>query len=195
MGKFWSGFGEKFRKGFDKKYYEQLCEDTFKYERRLPIDYINHLQNCRVKVDMLVIKHLKKHFFRGWEEDKHIISYKVRLEKERKKLRELATPIQITDDQLKHNYVEEMLKRANCFGQKCCTDFEALPAIQKQWPAPATHYEKRNTELEDYEQLGSQRNPYAPTNSAAEMQNTIQIAMASNMASMHNNNTQALNAR
>ena len=163
---FWSGSGENFRKAFDKKYYEQLCEDTFKYRRRLPIDYIQHLQNLWAKVDTLVIKCLKNNFFRGWDEDKHIISFNVQLEKEQKKIRELTPPIQITDDELKQHWLEEMLMRANYFDQKCCTEFEALPAIQKQWPAPATHYEKRNTELEDYEQLGNQRNPYASANSA-----------------------------
>ena len=70
-----------------------------------------------------------------------------------------------------------------------------LPAIQKQWPAPATHYEKRNKELEDYEQLGGQRNPYASANAATEMQNTIQAAVATGMASMRDKNAQALTAR
>ena len=40
---FWSGFGIIYRNAFDKKYYEQLYEDDFKYKRILPRKYIEHL--------------------------------------------------------------------------------------------------------------------------------------------------------
>ena len=53
LDRFWSGFGENFRKAFDKKYYEQLCEDTFRYKRILPLDYINHLQTRWIKLTLL----------------------------------------------------------------------------------------------------------------------------------------------
>ena len=121
-----------FRRAFDKKYYEQLCEDVFRYKRVLPRDYINHLQTKWIKMDTLIVKRLKNHFYRGWEDEEHIISFKVRLEKERKKLSELTPPITIEDKELAQHYVEEMLKRADYFGQKCCTKFEELPAIHKQ---------------------------------------------------------------
>ena len=160
-----------------------------------PLDYINHLQIKWIKIDTLVIKRLKNHFFRGWDEEEHIISFKVRLKKERKKLAELTPPITISDKELSQHYVEEMLKRADYFGQKCCTEFEELPAIQKQWPVSATHYKKRNTELENYEQIGGQRNPYASANSATELQSTIQAAVATGMASVRDKNARALTAR
>ena len=146
-------------------------------------------------MDTLVIKRLKNHFYRGWDDEEHIISFKVRLEKERKKLSELTPPITIADKELAQHYVEQMLKRANYFGQKCCTEFEELPAIQKQWPAPATHYKKRNEELENYEKLGGKRNPYASANSATELQDTIQAAVATGMASLRDENAQALTAK
>ena len=139
---FWSGFGENFRKAFDKKYYKQLYEDTFRYRRRLPREYIQHLQNRWVKVDTIVIKHLKNNYSCRWEEDKHIILFRVRLEREQKKIVELEPTIQILDDDIKQHYLEETIKRANYFGQKRVTEFEDLPTIQKQWPAPATHYKK-----------------------------------------------------
>ena len=59
----------------------------------------------------------------------------------------------------------------------------------------ATHYEKRNKELGDCRQLGGQRNPYASTNAATKMQNTIQAAVATGMASIRDENVQALTAR
>ena len=192
---FRSGFGKNFRKAFDKKYYEQLCEDTFCYKMILPLDYIKHLQMRWIKIDTLVIKRLKNYYLQGWDEEEHIISFEVRLEKERKKLGELTPPITIMDKELTQHYVEEMLKRADYFGQKCCTEFKELPAIQKERPAAATHYEKRNKELEDYEQLGGQCNPYASTNAATEMQNSIQTAVATCMASMRDENAQALTRR
>ena len=49
-------FGENFRKAFDKKYYEQLWEKTFRYKRVLPITYITHLETRYVVMDTLVIK-------------------------------------------------------------------------------------------------------------------------------------------
>ena len=195
MDGFWSGFGEIFRKAFNKKYYEQLCKDTFRYKRILPLDYINHLQTRWIKIDTLVIKRLKNHYLQGWDEEEHIVLFKVGLKKERKKLGELTPPITIMDKELTQHYVEEMLKRADYFGQKYCTEFEELPAIQKQWPAAAMHYKRRNKELEDYKQLWGQRNPYASANAATEMQNTMQAAVATGMASMRDENAQALTAR
>ena len=61
---FCSGFGKYFRNAFDKKYYEQLWEETFQYRRVTPRSYIVHLETRWVKMDTNVIARLRSRFLR-----------------------------------------------------------------------------------------------------------------------------------
>lgn len=104
---FREGFGENYRKAFDKNYYEQLWEETFKYKRVLPIDYITHLETQHVVLDTLVIARLRKETLRDWG-DEHISPFATRLDREQRKLAALTPPITITDKGKLQKFLEEM---------------------------------------------------------------------------------------
>ena len=115
---FRSGFGEIYRKAFDPNYYEQLWEEVFHYRRVTPRMYIEHLETRWCKMDTLVIGRLRARFLRGWDPEEHIVTFRVRMERERKKLKQYDPPIVFTDDEICQHYMEQMLKNLDTFGQK-----------------------------------------------------------------------------
>ena len=116
------GFSHNFRNAFDNKYYEQLYQEVFKFKMITPRQFIEHLEKKWVKMDVFVIKRLRVQYLRGWEEEEHIMSFRVRLLREQKIYMDYATPIVITDEELGQHYLEEVLKRTDIFGEKCITE-------------------------------------------------------------------------
>ena len=112
---FRSGFNANFRCTFDAKYYKQLKEEVFKYKRIRPRQFIEHIQDKWVKIDTLVISRLRSKFFRGWEEDKYLISFRVRLLREQKTYKEYATPVELEDVDIFQHCMKEMLKKTDLF--------------------------------------------------------------------------------
>ena len=82
-------------------------------------------------MDVFVIKRLRAKYLRGWEEEEHIMSFRVRLLREQKSYLDYATPIVITDEELGQHYLEEVLKRTDIFGEKCITEWSEKPPADK----------------------------------------------------------------
>ena len=93
---FRSGFSVNFRNAFDNKYYEQLYEDTLKYKRITPRQFIEHLETRWVKQDIMIVKRLRAKFV-------------------------CDTLVLITIKGLQQHYLEEVLKRSDLFGERCIT--------------------------------------------------------------------------
>ena len=174
---FRQGFSHNFRNAFDKKYYEQLHQEVFKFKMITPRQFIEHLEKKWVKMDVFVIKRLRAQYLRGWEEEEHIMSFRVRLLREQKSYLDYATPIIITDEELGQHYLEEVLKRTDIFGEKCITEWNEKTADEKLWPHPHVFFEKRVKQLEDYQAIGGEGNSFATANSASEIQEGIAAAM------------------
>ena len=174
---FRSGFNANFRNTFDAKYYEQLKEEVFKYKRIRPLQFIEHMQKKWVKMDTLVISRLRTKFFRGWEEDEHLISFRVRLLREQKKLKGYSTPVEIEDVDLCQHYMEEILKKSDLFGERCIIKWNTKPAPDKVWPHPHVYFEKRMKDVEEYEAIGGRGNTYATANAATELKEGLEATM------------------
>ena len=95
---FRQGFSKNFRKAFDFRYYDQLGEDIFEYKCITPRKFIEHLKNKWVKLDTMVVKHLRGKYFRGWDtaEDEHVVSFRVRLDRDQKTCGKYTPPVTIT---------------------------------------------------------------------------------------------------
>ena len=87
------------RNALCSKYYEQLKEDTFKYKRIKPRQYLTELETKWVFLDERQRKTLIDNFERGWEENEHISAFATRLDDEQAKL--LADGITISDENKK----------------------------------------------------------------------------------------------
>ena len=92
---FRKGIGKNVRDALDKKYWEQLEVPVFLYKAIKPRDYITNIDKW-VRLNERQIKELGKHFNQGWETDKHIAAFALRLDKERKQLLDEAG-VTITD--------------------------------------------------------------------------------------------------
>lgn len=77
---------------------------------------------------------MSKSLLQRIEDNKHIVSIKVWLERKGKKLVEYSLSINITDIDINQHYVEGMMKSADDFGQTCGNKFKEKPAIQKRLP-------------------------------------------------------------
>ena len=79
---FRQGFCDNWRKALDSRYYEQLREEIFEYKCITPRQFIEHLEKKWVKLDTMVVKRLRAKFFRGWDEAEHVMSFRIRLNRE-----------------------------------------------------------------------------------------------------------------
>ena len=190
---FRTGFGIIYRNAFDKKYFEQLYEETFKYKRILPRQFIAHLESRWVKQDTMVIKRLRALYFRGWEEEEHLTSYRTRLLREKTLYATYDPPVIITDAELQQHYLEEVLKRSDIFGEKCLTKWNAKTAARQAWPRPYRYFEKRMKEVEDYEAVAGKNNSYATANAATDLQHNLEETMAAVLTKTNAEHAMALN--
>ena len=83
------------------KYYKQLKEDTFKYKRIKPRQYLTELETKWVFLDKRQRKTLIDNFERDWEENEHITAFATYLDDEQAKV--LADGITISDDNKKNH--------------------------------------------------------------------------------------------
>ena len=58
----------------------------------------------------VVIGRLRSKFFRGRENDEHLVSFRVWLTRKQKKYRKYMTVLVLTDAELCQHYLEEMIK-------------------------------------------------------------------------------------
>ena len=63
---------ENIRDTLDLTYYEKLHDDAYDYSQVTVREYLDHLANKWCKLNTIVKKRMKDHFFRDWAEDKHI---------------------------------------------------------------------------------------------------------------------------
>ena len=115
-----------------------------------------------MKLDVLVIKRLREKFLCGCESDKHIISFMVRLVLKQKMCVQYNPPVKIKDKDICQHYLEEVPRRTDLFGNKCITKWNKKTAAAKTWSHPATFFEKRIKEKEDFETLGDTMSPSRP---------------------------------
>ena len=82
--------------------------------------FIDHLENKWVKLDTMVVKRLRGKYFRGWDtaEDKHVVSFRVRLDRNQKTYIKFTPAVTITDEEKNQNYLKEVLKEPERWGKK-----------------------------------------------------------------------------
>ena len=126
----------------------------------------------------MAIKRLQNKYFRGWDADKeHIVSFKVRLNREQKAYSESALAVTITDKEKAQHCLEEVLKHPERWDKKCVTEWDEKREPDKAWPAPLNHFEARQKKLETYEMLGGKQNKYATINATTDTTSSVQDAV------------------
>ena len=115
---FESGFGENFRKTFDKQYWEQLEEVVFRFKRRHPQEYIWELVRQITLNDTQLVA-LKKKFYQDWAGNEHVKMFGARLKREQNRYRGFVPPINISNEDIKHHYLKHMLKRPEVYNKEC----------------------------------------------------------------------------
>lgn len=187
-----SRFGHNFRNAFNSKYYEQLKEETFKFKRVTPREYINHLEKEWVKLDILVVKRLRAKFLSRWQDVEHIISFRVRVIRVKKMYAEFSKPVIIKDKDICQHYLEEMLARTDLFGEKCITKWNKKKDARKTWPQPAAYFEKRVKEMKKFETMGGKVNEYVTANAAMDLQEGLEATVAAAMSTANAEHALAL---
>jgi hypothetical protein len=169
------GCGENMRNALCSKYYEQLREETFKYKRIKPRQYITELETKWVFLDERQRKVLIDNFERGWEEDQHISAFATRLDDEQAKL--LADGITISEENKISHYILEMW---NCkrFSEPVMSKWSKKPPARKTWERAKSYFEKKSGELDKYELtngIGDKPNEFA--GATIEMKQQLQRAI------------------
>jgi hypothetical protein len=172
---FIKGCGENMRDALCSKYYEQLKEDTFKYKRIKPRQYLTELETKWVFLDERQRKTLIDNYERGWEENEHISAFATRLDDEQAKL--LADGITISDENKKSHYILEMW---NCkrFSEPVMSKWTNRLPARKTWARAKSYFEKKAGELDKYELtngVGDKPNEFA--GAATEMKEQLQRAI------------------
>ena len=169
------GCGENIRTALCSKYYEQLKEETFKYKRIQPLQYLKELQTKWVFLDERQRKVLLDNFERGWEEDEHISAFATRLDDEQAKL--LADGITVSEENKMSNYILEMWNSKR-FSEPVMSKWTRKPPARKTWARATAYFEKKAAELDKYELsngVGSKPNEFA--GATTEMKQQLQRAI------------------
>ena len=58
----------------------------------------------------MVIKRLRAKFFQPWDKDEHVMSFRIRLDREQKKYGEYEPKVTITDAEKQQHYLEQVLR-------------------------------------------------------------------------------------
>ena len=144
---FRKGVGQNFRDAVDKKYHEQLKEPVFQYRRRVPLEYLVHLDTW-VKLDERKEEILRKNYLRGWEVDEHITAFALRLDEEQTDL--AANQVIISDAEKKRHYML-CIWDSGKYTRSIMTKWTSRPDEEKTYADAVTFFNEREAEIEEFE--------------------------------------------
>ena len=134
------GLCTNIRDALDEKYYIQLKKAVIGYKRVTIKQYINHLDVKWCKLDTKVIKQMKDHYYRGWqqEHEESIHEFIKRLDEDQEAL--LVDGIKISDDDKMQHYMEQMYD-CGIFDIKDFRTWEEMDPAEQTWDTAVDYFE------------------------------------------------------
>ena len=100
-------------------------------------------------------------------------TFGARLKRERKYYRGFVPPIIISDDDVKHHYLEHMWKRPEVHDKECMKEWSKRPNINKTLAHAIAFFEEKQEDHKEFIAAGGVQNTYATANLATDITESL----------------------